>query len=168
MSLKDESLLAVCCICSSFCFTRSMAAIIVGFVVSTSQMNWRERVPQFLGRDSQQEGGIAGQADGGMQHIGADENALPSVKLPAALLSLDGQFAAEDINQFQRVMPVHRDVAARDFCVLVVRVTGNVQLEVFMGVMALVIHAGGFLSGEMPLFICLISDFGAKSALPPL
>ena len=44
MSLKGELLLAVCCICSSFCFTRSMAAIIVGFVVSASQMNWRERV----------------------------------------------------------------------------------------------------------------------------
>ena len=44
MSLKGESLLAVCCICSSFCFTRSMAAVIVGFVVSASQMNWRERV----------------------------------------------------------------------------------------------------------------------------
>ena len=119
-------------------------------------------------RDSQQEGGIAGQADGGVENVRADADALPSVKLPAALLGLDGQLAAEDINQFQRAMPVHRDVAARDFCVLVVRVTGNVQLEVFIGVMALVIHAGGFLSGEMPLFICLISDFVAKSALPPL
>ena len=89
-------------------------------------------------------------------------DALPCVKLPAALLGLDGQLAAEDINQFQRVMPVHRDVAARNFCVLVTGMTGNVQPDV------LVIHAGGFLSGEMPLFICLISDFGAKSALPPL
>ena len=133
-----------------------------------ARTRFRREVPQFLGRDSQQEGGIAGQADGGVENVRADADALPSVKLPAALLGLDGQLAAEDINQFQRVMPVHRDVAARDFCVLVVRVTGNVQLEVFIGVMALVIHAGGFLSGEMPLFICLISDFGAKSALPPL
>lgn len=141
MSLKGESLLAVCCICSSFCFTRSMAAIIVGFVVATSQMNWRE-VPQFLGRDSQQKGGIAGQADGGVENVRADADALPSVKLPAALLGLDGQFTAEDINQFQRVMPVHRDVAARNFRVLVMGMTGNVQLEVFVRVMVLVIHAG--------------------------
>ena len=62
-----------------------------------------------------EEGGIAGQADGGVENVRADADALPSVKLPAALLGLDGQLAAEDINQFQRVMPVHRDVAARDF-----------------------------------------------------
>ena len=133
-----------------------------------ARTRFRREVPQFLGRDSQQEGGIAGQADGGVENVRADADALPCVKLPVVLLSLDGQFTAEDINQLQRVMPVHRDVAARDFCVLVVRVTGNVQLEVFVRVMALVIHAVGFLSGEMPLFICLISDFGAKSALPPL
>ena len=71
-----------------------------------------------------------------MENVRADTDALPCVKLPAALLGLDGQLAAEDINQLQRVMPVHRDVAARDFCVLVVRVTGNVQPDV------LVIHAG--------------------------
>ena len=133
-----------------------------------ARTRFRREVPQFLGRDSQQEGGIAGQADGGVENVRADADALPSVKLPAALLGLDGQLAAEDINQFQRVMPVHRDVSARNFRVLVMGMTGNVQLEVFVRVMALVIHAGGFLSGEMPLFICLISDFGAKSALPPL
>ena len=77
-----------------------------------------------------------------MQHIGADENALPCVKLPAVLLSLDGQFTAEDINQLQRAMLVHGDVAARSFCVLVTGMTGNVQPDVFIGVMALVIHAG--------------------------
>ena len=77
-----------------------------------------------------------------MQHIGADENALSCVKLPAALIGLDGQLAAEDINQFQRVMPVHRDVAARNFRVLVMGMTGNVQPDVLIGVMTLVIHAG--------------------------
>ena len=93
-----------------------------------------------------------------MQHIGADENALPCVKLPAALLGLDVQLAAEDINQLQRAMPVHRDVAARDFCVLVVRMTGNVQPDVFIGVIALVIHAGGLPFWRNAAFHLL--DFG--------
>ena len=101
-----------------------------------ARTRFRREVPQFLGRDSQQEGGIAGQADGGVENVRADADALPCVKLPVVLLSLDGQFTAEDINQLQRLMPVHRDVAARNFCVLVTGMTGNVQPDV------LVIHAG--------------------------
>lgn len=62
-----------------------------------ARTRFRREVPQFLGRDSQQEGGIAGQADGGVENVRADADALPSVKLPAALLGLDGQLAAEGI-----------------------------------------------------------------------
>ena len=44
-----------------------------------AQTRFRREVPQFLGRDSQQEGSIAGQADGGVENVRADADALPSV-----------------------------------------------------------------------------------------